>query len=328
MKRILGSSLLPVCIIVWLAVSVAFVAGPRLINASLSFGLTRALVLGSAAYFGDRASPDCGLMDCIRAIRNKDRESRRAEEITRICRVTRFTETAKLVATPYGDYWLPKSEHIGGLVANFIEREKDVYKTSRIQPGDVVLDCGANVGAFTRLALARGAGIVVAIEPAPANVECLRATFAPEIAAGRVIVYPFRVWETEDTLTMNVVTGGSGLNSVVLSSSRPTNHVQIRLTTIDQIVTALNLERINFIKMDIEGSERQALRGGRNAIARFRPHLAVALEHLPNDAEELPALIKQLWPDMTVQTSPVVFVELPNLQRIQPDVVWGDARPV
>ena len=328
MKRTLAGSLLPLCVIAWCAMSLMFLAAPKLIDASLSFGPTRPLVLGSAAYFGDWASPDCSLIDCIRAIRNKDRESRRAEELARMCRVIRTTETAKLIATPYGQYWLPRSEHIGGLVGNFIERKKDVYKTSRIRPGDVVLDCGANVGAFTRLALDRGAGLVVAIEPAPANVECLRATFAEEIAAGRVIVYPFGVWDTEEAKTMNVVTEGSGLNSLVLSSPYETSHIQIRLTTIDQLVSDLKLARVDFIKMDIEGAERQALRGGRTTIARFQPHLAVALEHLPTDATELPGYIRELWPEMRTATSPATFVMLPNLQRIQPDVVWADAHPV
>ena len=59
-----------------------------------------------------------------------------------------------------------------------------------VRPGDVVLDCGANIGVFVRESLDAGAKTVVAIEPAPENIECLRRNFKDEIAAGRVIVYP------------------------------------------------------------------------------------------------------------------------------------------
>ena len=51
-----------------------------------------------------------------------------------------------------------------------------------IRPGDTVVDCGAHVGLFTKLALKQGADRVVAIEPDPANVACLESNLGPEIA--------------------------------------------------------------------------------------------------------------------------------------------------
>ena len=48
-------------------------------------------------------------------------------------------------------------------------------------------------GLFTRRALLRGAVLVVAVEPSPENEDCLRRTFARDIADGRVIVYAKRV---------------------------------------------------------------------------------------------------------------------------------------
>ena len=65
-------------------------------------------------------------------------------------------------------------------------------------------------------AAASGARTIVAVEPAPDNIECLRRNFADEIRAGRVIVYPKGAWDKESTLRLHRVKGNSGGNSVVL----------------------------------------------------------------------------------------------------------------
>jgi hypothetical protein len=63
-------------------------------------------------------------------------------------------------------------------------------------------------------------------------------------------------------------------------------------TTIDSIVAANNVPRIDFIKMDIEGSELGALNGAEAAIRRWRPKLAISLYHRPEDFFSIP-----LWID-------------------------------
>ena len=82
------------------------------------------------------------------------------------------------------------------------EEEFDIYRTYRIKPGAVVLDCGANVGTFTRRALNRGAAKVIAIEINPESVEGLRHSFAKEVGEGRVVVYPKGVWNKEAELDL------------------------------------------------------------------------------------------------------------------------------
>ena len=59
-----------------------------------------------------------------------------------------------------------------------------------VSAGDTVIDCGAHIGAFTRYALNNGAHRVVAIEPNPVNIACLRRkrNFANEIENGSVTV--------------------------------------------------------------------------------------------------------------------------------------------
>jgi hypothetical protein len=70
----------------------------------------------------------------------------------------------------------------------------------------------------------------------------------------------------------------------------------VPLTTIDHLVEELKLDRVDFIKMDIEGSEYRALEGARNTIARFHPRLAIAAYHLPTDNQSIPQLVQSIWP--------------------------------
>ena len=68
------------------------------------------------------------------------------------------------------------------------EQEQRIYGAPGdrgVHPGDVVFDCGAHVGTYTRESLKAGARLVVAIEPAPDNLEYLRRNLAKEIAAGQ-----------------------------------------------------------------------------------------------------------------------------------------------
>ena len=198
-----------------------------------------------------------------------------------------------LVKTPEGDFWAVHGDGILPLL--LAEQEHNIYEPPghEVRPGDIVLDCGANVGVFTRKALTRGAGLVVAIEPAPATVQALKRTFDAEIRAGRVIVYPKGVWDHDDVLELKIDRKNQARNSVVIEGGFE-DKVRVPLTTIDKMVSELNLPRVDFIKMDIEGAEKPALTGARETIRRFRPRMSISSEHLPDDFSAIPAVVKQI----------------------------------
>jgi FkbM family methyltransferase len=200
----------------------------------------------------------------------------------------------ELMQTPRGLFWTVKNDKF--LRFTLAEQDLQIYGTEGgVQPGDVVLDCGANVGTFTRTALARGARLVVAIEPTPSTVESLRRNFASEIAAGRVIVYPKGVWDRVDTLDLAVGSDGNTTGNSFVFGRDLTTKVKVPLTTIDLLVAELNLPRVDFIKMDIEGAEKQALRGAADTIQKYRPRMAIASEHLPEDPGEIPKVVDAIW---------------------------------
>ena len=67
------------------------------------------------------------------------------------------------------------------------------------------------------------------------------------------------------------------------------------LTTIDKLVAELKLERVDYIKMDIEGAEVRALDGGKETIAKFHPRLSMAAEHNTEDGVRIPSAVRKIW---------------------------------
>jgi len=272
-----------------------------------------------AALFAAGRSPHCSFVRAVRAVAH---ERGLIQTKDRILAASRLVETDaqrfRRWRTPYGDFWIPPGQDYG-LPFNLAEQAHAIYGTpgQAFGGGDVVLDCGANVGVFARTALAAGARLVVAIEPAPENLECLRRNLAAEMAAGRVIIYPKGVWDEETELSLQVSPANPAADSFVLrpEGSEPAGAVPV--TTIDKMVEELALSRVDFIKMDIEGAERRALAGARQTLRRFRPRLAVSSYHLPDDPAAIPAVIHAAWEGYRQECGPCVYAN----GIIRPDVL-------
>ncbi len=198
--------------------------------------------------------------------------------------------------TPNGQYWIPKGSHYV-LPFNLAEQARNIYTHGdvTVKAGDVVLDCGANIGVYTRKALDAGAAKVIAIEPAPENIECLRRNFKAEIEAGKVIVYPKGVWDKDEMLTLHVDPNNSAADSFLIEREGHKDEAKIPLTTIDKLVAELQLSRVDFIKMDIEGAEVRALQGGRATIARDHPRLALSTYHAAGHPVDVPKAVLAAW---------------------------------
>ena len=64
---------------------------------------------------------------------------------------------------------------------------------------------------------------------------------------------------------------------------------QVPLRSIDSLAIEGQVKRVDFLKMDIEGSEMQALTGALGSIRKFMPKLAISLYHRPDDLFEIPS---------------------------------------
>lgn len=234
---------------------------------------------------------------CLRAQREQWRLDRATKRIGAASKLLE-TDAAgfELWQTPRGRFWMPARPLAAeSLFEMQAECDLGVYGHGRVcvKPGDVVLDGGANVGVFVAVALRAGAAKVIASEPSPENLECLRRNFKEEIEQGRVTLYPKGLWNCAERLQLHVGKSPAG-DSFVLTQGKSSGPY-IEAGTIDEMMRELALERLDFIKMDIEGAERHALKGGRRTLEACHPRMAISAYHLEDDPEVLREVVETSW---------------------------------
>ncbi len=234
----------------------------------------------------------------------------RAEESQPGVTATLLEEDTKagleLWQTRLGRLWIPRPGHY---VIKHLEWEQAVEKVYdhplvHVRPGDVVVDCGAHIGGFTRVALQAGARLVVAIEPERANLEAFRRNLGPELKQGRVRLIEKGIWNTSGKLPLHVSHTGDSHSMVVLQSGGMEETIEV--TTLDALVTEMKLPRVDFIKMDIEGAERNGLKGAARTIERWKPRLAISSYHIKGDPAALAALVWECHQDYLIDTKDLV----------------------
>ena len=166
-----------------------------------------------------------------------------------------------------------------------------------IEDGDVVFDCGANLGIFSLLAAYRGAE-VYAFEPISAARAELRKTLDlnPELKK-RVHIVPAALSDSEGTAEFTVLDGTLVGSSMVLQQQG--RKETARLTTVDAFCEDEGIHP-DFIKADIEGAERQMMRGAVSTLARDAPKIAICTYHFKDDAEVLRGIIKGANPEYRI----------------------------
>jgi len=264
-------------------------------------------------------SPQCPMQNALQAAENLQLQIRYKDEILNGSKLVGKDPGYHLWQTPMGRWWIPQGDD-WMLPFNLAEQKRNIYGTGprAVKAGDIVLDCGANVGVYTRVALDAGAAKVIAIEPAPENVESLRRNFKDEIAAGRVVIVPKGVWDKDDFLTLKVDPHNTAADTFVMELKDGQAGIKVPLTTIDKLVAELHLPRVDYIKMDIEGAEQRALRGGAATLRQFHPRLALSAYHVPDDPVMIPELVRQAWPGYTMECGPCAEAN----GRIRPDVLY------
>jgi len=191
-----------------------------------------------------------------------------------------------LYATALGDFWIPRRGEVAqqeSMIHGLVREQLDnIYGgvSGGVRKGNVVIDCGANVGTFTRFALKRGARRVIMVEPSPGNLETLRRNFKEELDRGIVEIRPVAVWDTPQVLTFNENIA-SAVDSAIFRHPGAIRSIQVEAQTLDQI--ADKDAAVDFIKVDVEGAEAKVILGAKKLLQRTRPRLVFDVELTPLD---------------------------------------------
>lgn len=202
--------------------------------------------------------------------------------------------------TLLGRLWIPSP---GNFVIKHLEWEQTVekvydYPSAHVCRGDTIIDCGAHIGGFTRMALRAGARLVVAIEPEKMNISAFRRNYAEELKTGNVILIEKGIWDKTGSLSLHLSNTGDS-HSVAIPQNAGRDQT-IEVTTIDSLIESLKLPKVDFIKMDIEGAELNALHGSTRVLKRWHPRLAVSSYHKKGDPSAICAIIWEAQPNYLV----------------------------
>lgn len=151
--------------------------------------------------------------------------------------------------------------------------------------GDVVLDAGAHYGFYTLLAsrLVGAKGCILAFEPHLHNYRRLVANLRLN---GTKNVKTFNLALGELNSQAKLYTDGeSGTYSTFFK--RGAHYQNVTMVRLDTIATQMGLEKLDLIKIDVEGAELSILEGARETMQKFKPKLTIAGYHFPNEITKL-----------------------------------------
>jgi FkbM family methyltransferase len=148
--------------------------------------------------------------------------------------------------------------------------------------GAVFLDVGAHIGTFTLKGARQvgSAGMVVAFEPNPDTATLLRDNIVANHLEN-VNVQEIACTDKDQQLTLYAApinnTGASSLSKSNAAYGDAPRPFEVRGRPIDDVVRELKLDRVDAIKIDVEGAELQVLQGAVETLKRFHPKIVLEI---------------------------------------------------
>lgn len=155
------------------------------------------------------------------------------------------------------------------------------FKYYRLKEGDTVIDGGAYLGEFTLYAakVVGNGGKVIAFEPDTANYKKLLKNISLNNLDNVIAINKGLYCENTNLKFYNDSSGGSFLFSEDLES-KPNGIVKVPVVKLDDEMNRLGIQKVDFIKMDIEGAEIEALKGCKRLLKSNYVNLAIASYHI------------------------------------------------
>ncbi|MDO8513860.1 MAG: FkbM family methyltransferase [bacterium] len=173
---------------------------------------------------------------------------------------------------------------------NFI----DNYFIFKLKSGDNVVDAGAYIGAFAvyTAKVVGPNGKVIAFKPDPLSYIKLLANIKLN-KLKNIIVIKKGLWDKSTELTFY---NGQGAGSSCIYGDNNTNPIIIKTVKLDEEIKRIGVEKIDFVKMDIEGAEIEVIDSLKNWLDKNAVNFAIASYHMRNNvrtSKRLEVILKE-----------------------------------
>ncbi len=173
------------------------------------------------------------------------------------------------------------------------------YGGVQLEEGDTVIDCGANQGLFSALAAFKVKnGKVHSFEPIPEMVTMIERIqeFYPNIR-----IEEYAVTNKCGTSSFEVDEQNAGASHLVSKNMDGKNIITVQNISLDEFVIKTGINKIDFIKADIEGEEPNMLLGATTILKEHAPKLSICTYHNPNHPLLLENIIREANPNYIIE---------------------------
>lgn len=190
----------------------------------------------------------------------------------------------------------------------------------KVKPEDIVIDAGANCGHlsifFSKLVGQKGK--IFAFEPDKFNIERIEKNIKlnPDLLPN-IKIEDLLLWDKNELIDFYEA-GTVGSSAVWMPDNE--HSVKKQAVTIDHWVKNNEIQKLDFIKMDIEGAEIEALDGCVETIKTLKPNFAIASYHVVNGektfikVEQFFASLNYPFKTITFRGNEIITFAGPNLK--------------
>ena len=148
--------------------------------------------------------------------------------------------------------------------------------------GKVILDVGAHIGRYTLLCAGKVgiSGRVIAVEPDPGNLDILCKNLRSN-EVSNVQVVRTAISDRDGVVELGIGED-TGTNSIVRQSKSARRYVKVQSTTIDSLLCDLRVEKVDLMKIDVEGAEKLVLTGAEKTLQEGKIDRVVCEIHPPH----------------------------------------------
>ena len=152
--------------------------------------------------------------------------------------------------------------------------EREILDWFKVPECGVFMDVGANIGRYT-ITLAKKIGLggrILAFEPCSSSYSTLLNSIHLN-NLNNVTTLPLALWNKEGCHHIYTKTN-AGSNSLI-EDEDAIGKEQVKTMTLDRLLSMLYLARVDLIKIDVEGAEKEVLEGMKNTLLLFKPRLII-----------------------------------------------------